>query len=639
MSLINKIFGKPLSLSSMKKQQLSVMTGVPALGLDALSSTAYGPEAALTILLPLGVVGLNYSFFISILVVVVLMALYFSYRQTAAAYPDGGGAYIVASDNLGRKYGLWAAISLILDYLLNVAVGISAGVGAIVSAVPELQEHTLSLCLVILLMLTLLNLRGIRESGVVFIVPTLIFIFCIATVLLIGVVKAWLSGGHPVPLVAPPILPSPHETVTIWLLLAAFANGLTAMTGVEAVSNAVPLFRKPSVKKAQLTLTIIVGTLALFLLLIGYLCPVYQIAAMDEMQPGYQTILSQLVAAVTGKGIFYYISSVSIFVVLAYSAQTSFADFPRVCRLLAEDNYLPYFFAERGRRLVYSVGIMLLAMFSAVLLVIFKGITNKLIPLFAIGAFSAFLFSQIGMIKHWMQKGGAKKHLKLTVNALGALITAIALMIIIATKFMEGAWIIVLIAPILAYFMSRIRRHYLIIANEIEVPVKLFPAKLKPPVVIVPIHGLDCIAEKAMQFGMLLSDEITAVFIDTGVEDVERLKKLWAEKVEGPAKKAQVAVPQLEIIKSPYRRIYKPVLNYIKKVKKQRTERIIALIIPELVEPKWYEYLLHNIHATGLRALLFLERDERTVVITIPWYLNESALKTSNHEFDDEEIF
>ncbi|MDR3503572.1 MAG: APC family permease [Legionella sp.] len=634
MSLINKIFGRPLASSAAKKQELTIMTGVPALGLDALSSTAYGPEATLTILLSLGAVGLHYSFLISGLVVVVLISLYFSYLQTAAVYPKGGGAYIVASDNLGRKYGLWAAISLILDYLLNVAVGISAGVGAVVSAIPELQQHTLALCLIILLMLTLVNLRGIRESGVIFIIPTLIFIVCIASTLIIGVVKVWASGGHPLPIVSTPKLPAPQETLSIWLFLAAFANGLTAMTGVEAVSNSVPLFKKPKVRNAQLTLSIIVITLALFLLLIGYLCPAYSILAMDELHPGYQTILSQLVAAITGKGVFYYISIVSIFIVLAYSAQTSFADFPRVCRLLAEDNYLPHFFAERGRRLVYSVGIILLAVCSAALLVIFKGITNKLIPLFAVGAFSAFLFSQIGMIVHWVKNDGPHMHLKLMVNSIGAVITAIALIIIIATKFMEGAWIIVFLAPALAYLMGRIRHHYLVVANEVETPIKLFSSKLEPPVVIIPIQGLDCIAQKAMQFGMSLSDDVTALFIDTGSSDVTHLKKVWTENIEASAKKLKVTVPQLEIIKSPYRRIYKPVLNYIKKVKKQRTDRIIALIIPELVEPKWYEYLLHNIHAPGLRALLFLERDERTVVITIPWYLRESALKRS-HVDDD----
>ncbi len=624
MSLIDKILGKPLPLKSKKKQELSVLTGVPALGLDAMASTAYGPEAALTVLLPAGVIGLHYFFTLSLLVVLVLMSLYFSYLQTTAAYPGGGGAYVVASDNLGKKYGLGAAISLILDYLLNVTVGISAGVGAIVSAIPALQPYTLTLCLVILLMLTVINLRGIRETGTLFLIPVIIFMLCMLIALFIGLGEVWVSGGHPPPLNNPTKLQTNvTETLTFWMVLTAFANGLTAMTGVEAVSNAVPLFRKPTVKNAQWTLTLIVGTLALFLILIGYLCPAYHIVAMDQNHPGYQTILSQLVEATTGKGVFYYISIVSIFIVLAYSAQTSFTGFPRVCRLLAEDNYLPYFFAERGRRLVFSVGIIILAIFSGAILVAFKGITNNLIPLFAVGAFSAFLFSQIGMVVYWLRKENRQFRYKWGVNALGAVITAIALVIIIITKFIEGAWIIVFLAPALAFLMHRIKRHYEKIAHQIENPIKINPRSLKRPVVIIPIHGLDLIAEKAIQFGMLLSDDITAVFIDAGYEDVERLQQLWHEKIEMPAKKADKGIPKLEIIQSPYRRIYKPLLNFVDKVRKERKNRLIALIIPELVEPKWYEYLLHNIHAPGLRALLFLKRDPRTIVITIPWYLRE----------------
>ncbi|CAM2788415.1 aminoacid/polyamine transporter [Legionella steigerwaltii] len=624
MSIIDKILGKPLSLRSRKTQELSILTGVPALGLDALSSTAYGPEAALAVLLPAGIIGLNHFFTISILVVIVLMSLYFSYMQTTAAYPNGGGAYIVASDNLGKKYGLGAAISLILDYLLNVTVGISAGVGAIVSAIPALHPYTLTLCLVILLMLTLINLRGIRETGTLLVIPVIIFIVCISVTLLIGLGEVWINGGHPLPVhnIAKSQTNS-LETLTFWMLLTAFANGLTAMTGVEAVSNAVPLFRKPTVRNAQWTLTIIVGTLALFLILIGYLCPAYHIIAMDQSRPGYQTILSQLVEAATGKGIFYYISIASIFIVLAYSAQTSFSAFPRVCRFLAEDNYLPYFFAERGRRLVFSVGIIILAIFSALILIAFKGITNNLIPLFAVGAFSAFLFSQIGMVKYWLRKENQQFRYKLIVNAFGAVVTAIALVIIIMTKFIEGAWIIVVLAPSLAYLMHRIKLHYKKIAQEIENPIKINLRSLKHPIVIIPIHGLDLIAEKAIQFGMLLSDDITAVFIDAGYEDVERLQQLWHDKIEIPAKDAAKKTPKLEIIKSPYRRIYKPLLNFVSKVRKEEKNRLIALIIPELVEPKWYEYLLHNIHAPGLRTLLFLKRDPNTIVITIPWYLRE----------------
>ncbi|MCW8398271.1 APC family permease [Legionella sp. PATHC038] len=624
MSIIDKILGKPLSLRSRKRQELSVFTGVPALGLDALSSTAYGPEAALAILLPAGVIGLQHFFTISLLVVLVLMSLYFSYLQTTAAYPQGGGAYIVASDNLGKKYGVGAAISLILDYLLNVTVGISAGVGAIVSAIPALQPYTLTLCLAILVMLTVINLRGIRETGRLLVVPVFVFMLCMLIALFLGLVDVWTHGGHIQPLQdLTQNQTNLTETLTLWMLLTAFANGLTAMTGVEAVSNAVPLFRKPTVRNAQWTLTLIVGTLALFLIIIGYLCPAYHIVAMDQNKPGYRTILSQLVEASTGKGVFYYISIASIFTVLAYSAQTSFSAFPRVCRFLAEDNYLPHFFAERGRRLVFSVGIIILAIFSGIILIAFKGITNNLIPLFAVGAFSAFLFSQIGMVVYWLRQENRRVRYKLIINALGAVVTAIALFIIILTKFLQGAWIIVILAPVLALLMHRIKHHYERIAHEIENPIKINSLSLKPPVVIIPIHGVDLIAEKAIQFGMLLSDDITAVYIDAGYDDVEHLQELWHKKIEIPAKATDKRVPKLEIIRSPYRRIYKPLLNFVNKVRKERKNRLIALIIPELVEPKWYEYLLHNIHAPGLRALLFLERDPRTIVITIPWYLRE----------------
>ncbi|MCE0723103.1 MULTISPECIES: APC family permease [Legionella] len=624
MSFINRIFGKPLSLKSKKQQELSILTGVPAIGLDSLASTAYGPEAALVMLLPAGIIGLHYFFPISLLVVVVLLFLYVSYLQTAAAYPEKGGAYTVASDNLGKKYGVGAAISLLLDYLLNVTVGISAGVGAILSAIPALHPYTLTLCLVILLMLTVLNLRGTRETGVLFLIPVVIFILCMLIALSMGLVDTWISSGHPQPLNPPrKMQTSATEAVTFWMLLTAFSYGLTAMTGVEAVSNAVSLFRKPKVKNAQWTLTIIVVTLALFLIFIGYLCPVYHIEAMDQNQPGYQTVLSQLVGAVTGKGIFYYISIASIFIVLTYSAQTSFTGFPRICRLLAEDNYLPHFFAERGRRLVFSAGIIILAIFSAVILIAFKGITNNLIPLFAVGSFSAFLFSQIGMVKYWSRKENRNERYKLIVNAVGAVITALALFIILVTKFIEGAWIIVVLAPTLAVLMYHIKHHYEKIARKIENPIKINPRSLKSPVVIIPIHGLDLIAERAVQFGILLSDDITAIFIDAEYEDVERLQQLWHELIEMPAKKADKGIPKLEIIKSPYRRIYKPILNFVDKVRKERKDRLIALIIPELVEPRWYEHLLHNIHATGLRALLFLKRDPNVIVITIPWYLRE----------------
>lgn len=621
MSFWEKILGSHLSVEEEKTQELTITTGVPALGLDALASTAYGPEAALLILLPLGMSGLHFFLTIQVLIVITLLSLYLSYQQTAAAYPGGGGAYIVASDNLGKKTGVWAAVALLLDYLLNVAVGISAGIGAIVSAIPALQPYMLSLCLLVLFMLTIFNLRGIRESGLIFVIPTLLFIFFLAITMGIGIFNMLTTQGHPQPIVPPPPAQTANETLSLWLLLGAFANGLTAMTGVEAVSNAVPLFRKPRVRNARWTLTIIVGVLGLFLVLLGYLCPAYHIVAMDENLPGYQTILSQLVAAVSGRGVFYYVSLISIFIVLTYSAQTSFADFPRVCRFLAEDHFLPHFFAEQGRRLVFSLGIIILAILSTILLIAFKGITANLIPLFAIGAFSAFIFSQVGMVLHWLRKKGPRWQVKLILNALGAFVTSIALVIIIATKFMEGAWIIILIAPALVFLFKRIKYHYKEIRKEIEKPLELQCKEFRPPFVIIPIQGWNRVAERALRFGLIISDEVLALHI-TSKKDNLHLKKRWQEKVEKPITALRYKkVPQLEIIYSPYRQIYKSIIDYVKKIKEERPDQLIAVVIPELIEAHWYEHLLHNVRAAGLRTLLFLERDQRVVVVTVPWYL------------------
>src|SRR6266480_2870945 len=307
--------------------------------------------------------------------------------------------------------------------------------------------------------------------------------------MVIGLVRALMSGGQPQPVEPPPPVPGATEAVSAWILLRSFASGCTAMTGVEAVSNGVPLFKKPEVPRAQWTLTIIVAVLAAFLLAISYLSPAYKIHAMNEEQPGYQTIYSQLVAAVAGRGVFYYIAIASIFTILTFSAQTSFADFPRVCRLLAEDRFMPSFFAERGRRLVFSSGIITLAILAGLPLIAFGGVTDKLIPLFAIGAFSAFSFSQIGMVAHWRRKRGKHARTKLIINAVGATMTSIALVIIIVAKFVEGAWITLIVGPGLVWMFWKIKHHYEWIALEIDQPVKLQTGKLRPPVVIIPIDA------------------------------------------------------------------------------------------------------------------------------------------------------
>jgi amino acid transporter len=622
MSIGDAILGKPLSDAEEKKQELSVWTGVPVLGLDALASTGYGPEAALTVLVAMGSAGLHYFPIIIILIVVELGMLYFSYLQTAEAYPKGGGAYNVARDNFGPQVAIWAAVALMLDYLLNVAVGISAGVGAVLSAVPTLHPHTLLICLLVLLTLTFVNLRGVKESGIAFIVPVVVFVVCLAAAIATGVIRTVLAGGHPHAVVPPPAIPHPSAAVGGWLLLTAFANGCTAMTGVEAVSDGVPLFRQPTVPNARKTLTAIILILSLFLLGLSYVCPAFHIGAMNEQQPGYQNVLSQLVAAVMGKNFFYYISLASIFVVLTYSAQTSFADFPRVCRFLAEDRFLPSGFATRGRRLVYTDGILVLALISAFLLIIFGGITDKLIPLFAVGAFGAFLFSQLGMVKHWLKNRGPRFRLKLFLNALGACTTAVVLVIIVVAKFKEGAWITVFVVPAVVILLKGINRHYSRIAHEAGQPINLHVSELNQPAVVIPIDSWNAVAEKAVRFGMMLSNDVTAVHVKTEQDrDEDQLLQHWRQNVERPAEMTQSAVPKLEFLESPYRRVAEPVLDYVNSLAERRKDRLVAVIIPQLIQPHWYEYFLHSFYAARLRARLFLNRSDRIVVVNTPWCL------------------
>ncbi len=416
MNLNDLLFGKPLRSSDEAGEKLGPIAGLSVFGLDALSSAAYGPEAALTLLIVLGAAGVSYIVPITASIVILLTIVYFSYRQTIEAYPSGGGSYTVARQNLGEFPGLLAASALMIDYVLTAAVGISAGVGALVSAAPSLLPHTLAICLAILLVITLVNLRGVRETGAVFIIPTYLFVGSLLITLILGVMKTIASGGHPSPVVAPPQLPMATAAVGAWLLLKAFSSGCTAMTGVEAVSNGVKAFREPVAKSAQRALTAIIAILIVLLGGIAFLVRAYHIGATDPGAAGYQSVLSQLTAAVAGQGPFYYITMGSILLVLALSANTAFADFPRLCRAVAEDGYLPRGFASLGRRLVYSQGIWVLAVLCALLLVLFGGVTDRLIPLYAVGAFLAFTLSQAGMVAHWKRVGGKASRRNMFVN-------------------------------------------------------------------------------------------------------------------------------------------------------------------------------------------------------------------------------
>ena len=621
MSLIDTIFGRPLASGEAGEQRIGTAGGVPTFGLDALSSAAYGPEAAMTVLLPLGAAGLTFIFPITIAIVILLGIVYFSYRQTIAAYPNGGGSYTVARENLGANAGLLAAAALMTDYVLNVAVGISAGVGALISAVPNLEPYTLTLCLAILILLTLVNLRGIGEAGRLFMLPTCIFILSLGATVVWGLFATISAGGHPQPVIPPAHLAKAAEGVSAWLLLRAFASGCTAMTGVEAVSNGVQAFREPVVPAARRTLTAIIVILMVLLMGIAYLARAYHIGATEPGTSHYQSVLSQLIGAVAGRGIFYWVSIVSILLVLCLSANTSFADFPRLCRAVADDGYLPYSFTDRGRRLVYSEGIWVLALLSGVLLAVFDGITDRLIPLFAVGAFLAFTLSQSGMVAHWWKSKERGALGSMAVNALGAAATALTVMIVAVVKFMAGAWIVVLLVPSLVALMLAIRRHYRRIERE-TAPGDLKLSDLREPLVIVPILSWSSIAENVLRFAITLSREIEVLHIESE-DSPNSLKQIWPSRVEQPAREAKQAVPRLTVLKSPFRFVVQPILDHVLEIERNNPDRTIAVLLPELVERQWYQYFLHNQRARILAARLLLQGAHRIVIVNVPWYLRK----------------
>jgi amino acid transporter len=619
MSAIDFLFGRPLRSSEESTERLGAPGGIPVFGLDALSSAAYGPEAALTLLIALGAAGVAYIVPITISIVILLFIVYVSYRQTIEAYPQGGGSYTVAGQNLGPFAGLLAATALMIDYVLTAAVGISAGVGALVSAVPKLQPHTLMLCLGILFLITLVNLRGSRETGVIFMLPTYLFLGTLGTIIVMGIGKTVFSGGHPIPLEAPSALPAATAAVSLWLLLKAFASGCTAMTGVEAVSNGVTAFREPVVQSARRTLTTIIALLAIMLLGIAYLCRAYQIGA-TYPGSGYQSVLSQLTAAVVGRNAFYLLTIGSVLMVLSLSANTAFADFPRLCRLIAQDGYLPTPLAERGRRLVYTWGITALALLCAVLLIVFGGVTDRLIPLYAVGAFLAFTLSQAGMVQHWKRKGGSR--LNIFLNGLGALATAATVVIVTVTKFLAGAWITTLLIPLIMILMFSIRRHYDRVRAQIADPGALDLTGAKLPIVVMPIMAWTRVTRGGLQFAFSVCSEIYVVHVSTE-ENQDEFVKDWREKVEGPVRAAGLAMPKLRVLTSPYRSVIGPIVDYVLELEAKNPGKQIAVIVPELVERHWYLNFLHNRRATWLKAALLMRGNRRIVIIDVPWYMNQ----------------
>jgi len=430
------------------------------------------------------------------------------------------------------------------------------------------------------------------------------------------------AGGHPMPVTPiPPALPATVGMLGTWMLLKAFASGCAAMTGVEAVSNGVMAFGEPRVQRAQRTLTVIIGVLMVLLFGIAYLAKAYQVMPMDPDGTGYQSLLSLLVTAVFGRGWFYFVTMGSVLLALALSANTAFADFPRLTRAIALHDYLPHVFILRGRRLLFSHGIYALTGFTAVILILFGGVTDRLIPLYAIGAFLAFTLSQAGMVVHWMKMDKHRgRGWHMFVNGFGAVSTGITTVVVLLAKFRAGAWVTALLVPVLIGIMMVVKRHYSRVKREMADMAPINLVNLQSPLVVIPVARWDRITEKAIRFGLLLSKDIKVVHVHSDDEEGS-LEELWDEHVMGPIKKAGLQEPELVTIPSSYRLIINPLMDYILKLEKDNPGRKVAVLLPELVVRHWWENALHNQRVQLLKLLLLLKGNQRIVVVNIPWYL------------------
>jgi amino acid transporter len=565
--------------------------------------------------------GLRYVLPLTMVVVVLMAIVCFSYAQTIQAYPSGGGSYTVAKENLGPRAGILAACALALDYLLNVAVAIAAGVGALVSAAPQFLPYTVPLCLAVLAFIALVNWRGVSSSGAVFAVPTYLFVASMFTMIAVGGARAVF---HPaaVPTHTGP-LPAAAPAATAWLLLRAFANGTTAMTGIEAVSNGVPIFRPPSTSGARKTLAAIATLLIGMLVGVAYLSRAYRVTATEPGKTGYESVLSQLAHAVFGSGLGYTVCMTSIFVVLALSANTSFAGFPRLARLLAVDGFLPEPFEHRGRRLAFSYGLLVLTFFSAVLLVAFGGVTDRLIPLFAVGALLAFTVSQAGMVAHWHK---LKVHgPRLWINAIGATATGVTVLLVIVSKFVEGAWLSVIIVLALVAILRGVRRHHDAVEQALHTDLSVEFNRARPRIAVVPVRRWDATTVKGLRFAASFASEVVAVQVLTGDQPEDDLKAEWHERVELPAERASIGPPQLVVLRSQYRKRLGPLLRFVCDLAESRPDQQVAIIVPELAERRWYHSLMRTHVASVLRAMLLVRGGPDIVIVSAPWFEHDAT--------------
>ena len=601
-SLKRLLVGKPIPSSMAHHERLSRVTGLAVLSSDALSSVAYATDFILSTLIVAGVGAFSHAIPISLVIAALLAIVAFSYRQTIHAYPTGGGAYIVAKENIGPMAGLIAAASLLVDYTLTVSVSISAGVLAITSAFPRLDIFRVELCLAFLAILMVGNLRGIRESGRIFSVPTYFFVVSIGVLILAGAYK-YLTGS-----VAPVNAPLPpeagHAPLTTFLLLTAFANGCTAMTGVEAVSNGVPAFRPPESKNASATLV------AMAVLAIGMFVGITVLAHAYQVIPSAaESGISQLGRAILGKGPAYYLLQAATTLILVLAANTAYADFPRLSSIVARDGYLPRQFMNQGDRLAFSNGILVLSVFAAILIIAFRGDTQGLLPLYMIGVFVSFTLSQAGMVIHWRKTKEAGWKTSAAINGFGALVTGIVLIIVAVTKTFEGAWIVLLLIPLIVAVFKATRQHYDHVASQLTLR-GYQPERRAHNTVVMPIGGMQRAVVEALRYAETLSDDVRAVYVDIDPKATEQIRRDW-DKWGGRV--------TLVVLPSPYRSVMEPLLGYITQVETERPNDYVTVILPEFVPARWWQHLLHNQSALLIKGALLFRPN--TVVTSVPFHL------------------
>ncbi|MEO7190490.1 MAG: APC family permease [Vicinamibacterales bacterium] len=601
------IVGAPIPSHLAHRERFSRVTGLAVLSSDPLSSVAYATEEILRVLAFGGIAALGLVTPIGAVIAVMLAIIVFSYRQTIHAYPSGGGAYIVAKDNLGRMPSLIAAASLLIDYVLTVSVSIAAGVAAMTSALPSWHLNRVELSLAFVVILTLGNLRGVRESGRLFAAPTYVFIVSILSMIALGAWRYMTGSLAPAPLpeAAVPLGAGGVAALGTFRLLTAFSNGCTALTGVEAVSNGVPAFRPPESRNAASTLvTMAVMSIAMFVG-ITLLAHAYGIIPSET-----ETVVSQIARnTFGGRSLFYFAVQAATMLILVLAANTAYADFPRLASIVARDRFLPRQFMNQGDRLAFSNGIIILSILAGLLLVIFAGDTHSLIPLYMIGVFVSFTLSQAGMVVHWRRLRGEGWRTSAAINGFGAIVTGVVLVIVATTKAVEGAWIVIVMIPVFVGMFEVTRRHYDQVAAELSLR-GWRPERARHHTVLVPIGGLQKAVVQALRYGRTLSADVRAVYVDIDPSATQGLRQQWSEWGQGV---------DLVVLESPYRSLMEPLLEYIEQVQAAGPNGYVTVILPEFVPRRIWHHLLHNQHALLIKGALLFKPN--VVVTSVPFHL------------------